>query len=335
MDTRAIADTISVLSAGALCDWLDEHHDLPQPLACRLVSLSLNDVYRVDAGRRRCYLRVYRHDWRTRAEIESELQLVLDLHAAGVPVALPGKRRDGSYVTSLQTAEGGRFGVLWEEAAGASVRDITVEHARHYGRLAASLHAAADRQDRRYARFDLDPHHLIDEPLGHIRAVFGECAAELAELERVAERVRARIAALPRSAPDFGICHGDLHPGNARFDASGTPTLFDFDCCGYGWRAHDLAVFHWNIDLERRPKRWRETRWRAFLRGYREVRPLPEQFAERFPLFLVARMLWLQGLDCSGQSGYPPQWVTPEALRTTIGCIRAWEREFPVLRAEG
>ena len=92
------------------------------------------------------------------------------------------------------------------------------------------------------------------------------------------------IAALPRTAPEFGFCHGDLHPGNVCFAADGRPTLFDFDCAGWGWRSYDLTIFFWNAFGERRPKRWREGRWRAFLRGYQEVRPLDAAEKESLPV---------------------------------------------------
>lgn len=123
-----------------------------------------------------------------------------------------------------------------------------------------------------------------------------------------------------------------MHPGNARFDATGEPTLFDFDCCGYGWRVSDLAVFLWNAHLEKRPKGWREARWRAFLRGYREVRPLDPGALDAVPLFLVARQIWLMGNDCLGRSEWLPQWLTPGWFREMVGFVRDWVAEYPVLQ---
>ena len=141
---------------------------------------------------------------------------------------------------------------------------------------------------------------------------------------------RWRLRAAPWAPPASGLCHGDLHPGNVRFDAAGKPTLFDFDCCGYGWRVYDLAVFHWNIYMERRPTRWRERRWEAFLRGYERVRALPGGLHECLPFFLVARQIWLLGLDAAGKSGYPPQWVHTGMLKQLIGFIHAWDEEYGI-----
>lgn len=311
----------SVLAEEALRDWLSASYDLPAVPECRLVSLSLNDVYQVVAGDVRAYLRVYRHDWRTCDEVDAELALVLALAASDLPVSVPLPFRDGDYVAQLDAAEGARFAVLWSEAPGDDVRDITSAHARRYGRLAAAIHSAADQSTAVYQRRALDSAQLLDAPLAAIRAALPD-GDDLAELERVAEVVRDRLDAFPREGSDYGMCHGDLHPGNVRFAADGTPTLFDFDCCGDGWRGYDLAVFLWNIYGERRPRRWRESRLRAFLSGYAELRALPEGLDTQLPYFLIARQIWLTGLDFAGKSGYPPQWVGPGLLRTALASIR-------------
>jgi Ser/Thr protein kinase RdoA (MazF antagonist) len=325
--TAVFATRSSVLSENALRNWLMATHDLPADASCRLISLSLNDVYQVAAGDRLAYLRIYRHGWRTRDEIDAELTLMLDLAADGIEVAVPRPDRSGAYVQQVAAAEGSRFAVLWTAAPGDDVRDITTEHARRYGRLAAKIHASTDGRSTAYGRGCLNAAHLIDEPLAAIRAAV-PASDDLAALERIADHIRTRLDTLLRDLPDFGLCHGDLHPGNVRFAADGTPTLFDFDCCGYGWRGYDLTVFLWNVYGERRSRRWRESRWRAFRRGYAEIRPLPAVLDELVPIFLTTRQIWLTGLDFAGKSGYPPQWVGSGLLRSTLSTIRGWQAEY-------
>jgi Ser/Thr protein kinase RdoA (MazF antagonist) len=326
----------SVLAPSALGAWAGAAYALPVPVRCRLVSSSVNDTYRLDsAGETCCYLRVARHGWRTRGDLEAELRLVEEIGDRGVPVARPMPRTAGGFLTTFGAPEGNRLVVVFEEAAGENVRDITPAHARAYGRLAARVHAAADAAGGVYPRSHLDPDHLLDGPLAGIRAQMGQLGVRTDELEGIGARVRSRLAGLPRRLPDYGACHGDLHSGNVRFDAAGQPTLFDFDCWGYGWRAYDLAVFLWNSYLERRPKRWRDSRWRAFLRGYEAIRPLPADLHEFLPHFLVARQVWLMGLDCAGSSGWPPQWLDAGWFATMHGLVKGWVEEYPVLREAG
>jgi len=223
--------------------------------------------------------------------------------------------------------------MLYATAHGDDVRDITPAHSRAYGRLAAGIHTATDASGDAFDRFHLDTAHLIDGPLAAIQDRMGnEAPDEIAYLTEIAARIKPRIAALPRTPPEFGICHGDLHPGNVRFDAAGEPTVFDVDCYGPGWRAYDLAVFLWNSYLERRSKTWRASRWNAFLRGYREVAPLSPSSLAAVPLFLVARQIWLMGHDCAGKSGWHPQWIDASWLGAMNGYIRAWTEEYPSLR---
>ena len=321
----------SVLSPSALVVRVLPHYALPEPMLCRLIARGANDTYQVTAAADTFYFRVSIHGWRTRDELEAELALVTDLRGRGLSVAPVVPRADIDVLTSLLAPEGERFAVLFAPAPGESVPDLTTQQARAYGRLAANVHMGADATSRAYRRFDLDERHLLDEPLESIRAAMVNGGEDLIFLEHIAERVRGQLGTLPRTLPEYGLCHGDLHPGNVRFDGAGQPTLFDFDCMGYGWRAYDLTVFLWNAFGEGRTKRWRERRWRAFTRGYREVRPLPEGLDEVVPLFLVARQVWLMGLDCADRSGWPPQWITPEWLRAMVSPIRTWVAEYPIL----
>jgi Ser/Thr protein kinase RdoA (MazF antagonist) len=324
----------SVLAAEALTERVLPAYDLKPPVRCRLISRGLNDTYRVETANGSFYLRVYRHGWRTDAEMEAELALMGDLHHRGLRVSWPVPRIDGSLFGRVRAAEGERQVAFFTAAPGADVRDIRSRHAEAYGRLAASLHATADHDLPGYSRLHLDERHLLDDPLTAIRARMGDvdgCADDLAYLEEVAARVRNGLMTLPRTPPVYGLCHGDLHPGNVRFGDGGEPTLFDFDCCGYGWRAYDLTVFLWNSYLERRPKTWRASRWRAFLRGYGRVRPLTAADLAPMPLFLVARHLWLMGLDCRGQSDWLPQWLTPAWFNEMVKYVRGWIEEYPML----
>ena len=234
-------------------------------------------------------------------------------------------------LTLLSAPEGERFAVLFASAPGQSVRDIAPQQCRAYGRLVAAIHEAADTPLPSYRRFHIDEHHLLDEPLQAVRAVLVDGGEGLTFLERFVDRVRYHLADLPLSSPVYGLCHGDLHPGNVRVTKDGQLTLFDFDCLGYGWRSYDLTVFLWNTYGERRTSQWRERRWRTFLGGYREVRLVPEGLDEEVPLFLVGRQVWLMGLDCADRTGWPPQWITRDWLREMVRPVRDWVATYPIL----
>ena len=322
----------SVFDEAALATWLAAEFDLGEPLRCRLAARSMNDTFRVTTARGELFLRVTPRGWRTRDEIVAELAFILALHEQGVSVASPVPRRDDAMISTLEAPEGERLAVLFAAVPGFEVPDFSIDQSRAYGRLAAQLHDVADAMPEPLARPEIGVESLLDVPLAAIRETFGSDAVDVGDLEAVASRVRAALERLPRTGPTFGMCHGDLHPGNVRFGASGAPALFDFDLAGRGWRIYDLTVFLWNAFGERRPRRWRESRWRGFLSGYQDVRSLHADALAAVPLFLVAREIWLLGADCRGQIGWPVQWLTPRYLKDVADRVRAWEAEYPILK---
>lgn len=133
--------------------------------------------------------------------------------------------------------------VGWGDGDDRAPNRPSLVHCRALGALAADLHNAWDLMQRRVRRFDIDLKHLLDEPLRELEPILQDRPRTCTFVTDVAERIRPRIAALPVMDGAFGLCHGDLTFGNTLFDDTGPPTLIDFDCSGYGWRADELAVF--------------------------------------------------------------------------------------------
>jgi Ser/Thr protein kinase RdoA (MazF antagonist) len=84
--------------------------------------------------------------------------------------------------------------------------------------------------------------------------------------------VRERAVELEVSSFRSGFCHGDLNFSNALREADGEIALYDFEACGYGLLAYDLAVFRWTQQAVGAP----EQAWREFVDGYRALCELPD-----------------------------------------------------------
>jgi Ser/Thr protein kinase RdoA (MazF antagonist) len=143
--------------------------------------------------------------------------------------------------------------------------------------------------------FGLDLKHLIHQPLSAALPFLAHRPDDQLYLKELATRIRARIEAI-RAELEFGFCHGDLHGINAAFDGD-TVTMFDFDCCGMGWRAYDIAVYRWLLEL-----RNIASNWKPFLDAYQALRPLREIDLSAVPFFVAARYIWLLGLHTSNAS---------------------------------
>src|SRR5262249_23657795 len=121
--------------------------------------------------------------------------------------------------------------------------------ARAYGRAVAALHAATDDFSSTHQRFALDLDFLLAKPLDVVQPYLAHRPVDWRSLRALAPAVTERLASLQARGLDRGVCHGDAQGGNAHITPDGTITFFDFDVCGSGWRAYDVAVFFWGAAL--------------------------------------------------------------------------------------
>lgn len=295
--------TYSTLSAEALATDLLPDYALGAIRDCRLHSVGINDTYQVSTEQGECYyLRVYRSRWRSVSDVLFELDALLHLHNKGIAVARPLLRSSGQYFWELNAPEGWRRAVLFTAAPGEEPsyeRDPEAK-AFAYGQSVAKLHRALKDFTSKHARFQIDLEHLVDGPLRHIGPFLSHRPHDWTYLLHLAGIVRQRILELPAGALEQGFCHGDLQGFHHRIADDGTMTFIDFDCCGIGYRAYDLAVFRWCARLEGQEHIW----WEPYLQGYRQQRPLGDLDVQAIPLFVCARYIWHMGLHCENA----PDW---------------------------
>ena len=111
-------------------------------------------------------------------------------------------------------------------------------------------------------------------------------AGERELLLDVRERMHERLTRLSRDPSVYSLIHADMHPGNILVDGDRL-TVIDFDDAGFGWHQYDIAVVltYWQTkpnaaEIER-----------AFLDGYRAVRPLPDDAPTAIPMFRLIRWM--------------------------------------------
>ncbi len=166
--------------------------------------------------------------------------------------------------------------------------------------MGARMHQCADSLAPPYGRACYELEELLDANLTAIGAIMAHRPEDYAIIVRIAEVVKDVVSsALPRRTPEHGVCHGDLHGGDALHSPDGTPVLFDFDSSGLGWRALDIATFEgtsdWmDISPEAGIRRQREVA--QFLEGYASVRELSNGELEVLKLGSAVRHISLMGL---------------------------------------
>lgn len=322
----AFAATDSNLSPGALVEHVLSRYALDAIGRCRLHSRGLNDTYKVETKRGETYyLRVYYAGRRSREAIETEIAMLSHLAQQNVTVSAPLSRTDGAILTPLDCIEGRRWAVLFPAAPGKELRrkKYTDELAARYGETAAAIHCAAESFKGPQRRPALDLELLLEQPLRRVTSAIAHRPQDVAYVEELSERLRRRIR---RAAGlEIGFCHGDFHGGNSG-ESDGSFTIFDFDCCGWGYRAYDLAVFPWGFAVDECTTERVEAMGRSFLAGYMRRRMLADNDIDAIPAFVAIREIWLLGLhlDIGDQFGWG--WINDGYFDHHFKMLREWDK---------
>jgi len=274
--------------------------DLDVNVTATLCNVSENHTYRVDdpATGSRFALRVHRPDYRTVAEIESELDWVDALRADRVVDAPDVVRAtDGARVVSVATSDlGGRNVVLFEWLAGVQPDlddgDAAATQFETLGAISARMHRHA-RRWRPAASFSR-PSWNYECTLGS-RGYWGAWqdglgigAGERRLLDRLDATIAARLRDYGQADARFGLVHADMRLTNLLIDGEQVRVI-DFDDCGFCWYMYDYATTVSFMEDHPRVPELRE----AWVRGYRSVAELDAAAEAELETFVMLRRLLL------------------------------------------
>ena len=124
---------------------------------------------------------------------------------------------------------------------------------------------------------------------------------------------------------EIGFCHGDFHGRNA-CQKDGSFTFYDFDCCGWGYRAYDLAVFPWAFAIRQSATERIEAMGRAFLKGYARRRRVGVIDVDAIPVFVAIRQIWLTGLHIGFGDRFGWGWINDDYFDLQLKVLRDWEK---------
>ncbi len=287
---------------------------------CQLIKGTIRDIYRITAqGGSNFILSVYPHG-RLPAEILAELDVLDLLAAGGILVAPAVRQRTGERLLAIEAPEGIRYAACFEYISGRHLdRQPAPEPARRYGRAIAHIHVLTDVLPQPLARPPVDVAQMIDDPLRVFAAVVTDRPEDVAYLREVAMLLHSRIATLPLELPGFGLVHGDVIPSNAQVTLVGNIAVLDFDFCGNGWRAYDVATYLGEVRF------WSASpaAATAFLTGYDEVRTLLDWEREALPLFEAARHIHALGTPALYVNEWGRAYLSDRMIDILLDSVRA------------
>ncbi len=293
MPLDRMLEHLEILANEALSLW-----DMPQGAVARLINVSENATYLVEApGGYRSILRVHRENYHTRRAIECELAW-LDALGSGGGVETPGYSigKDGRAIqqAGVEGLSAPRFLVLFHFVEGAAP-DESGDMSAGYetlGAIAARCHdhAIGWAQPQPFERLTWDVEAVFGPAptWGNWRDAPEVTGAVRAVLEQVEAMIRTRLDAYGKAPGRFNLIHADMRLANLLVDETGT-RLIDFDDCGHGWLMYDFAASISFIEDDPRIPAFKA----AWLKGYRNLRPLEAEDEAEIDTFIMLRRMAL------------------------------------------
>ena len=274
-------------------------YDLPQSLSVKLVNLSENATYRIDApDGRRFALRIHRDGYHSKAAIASELAWLIDLRQTGVVVTpRPVKGRNGDIIQQIAHPRMPRPRNIvlfeWEDGIEPGIGEDLSEPFEVLGEVTARMHIHT-RQWKRpdwFTRLTWDFETSLgdDKPhWGRWRDGMGVDPAKEKLFGRTVDLIGKRLATYGKGADRFGLIHCDLRLANLLIDGKAVKVI-DFDDCGFGWYMYDAATPVSFYEHEPQVPDLIES-WK---KGYRKVLALPKADEQEIGTFVMLRRLLL------------------------------------------
>jgi len=303
--------THSVVSSECIKRWLAANYDLGSIYLCRLISDGGSDTYEVSAETGHFVARLSPADKTIERQLRYEFALLDHLASRGVRVCRPISSLNGKRAVSLLAPEGSRSLALFPWAPGSQI-ELIPSNWRALGHAPASMHCASLDfvYDEESPDHDLDC--LIDRPLAAIGRWVGSLKDQF---DSIGCWVKSEIGARDLV---WGACHGDAW-ANLSVDDEGNGTLFDFEHCGPGWLAYDIAVVKWGLRYDFAG--FNAELWSAFLSGYSCVRELTDHELESIPVFVVARSIWKIGQLIANADRWGHRALTPQYFSRALRSI--------------
>jgi len=282
----------SQLSAESVGYLVAANYELRASVHCKFYVLGLHDNYLIECGGRKYILRIYRNDWRSPEEALFELELLSYLNDRSAPVAGPVPTITRELALRIESPEGERMAALFYYAEGHAPADaITIDECTMLGRAVANVHDLAETFETTHTRHALDVPYLLDESIAAIEPFIDPDG--LAFLGERQKELHALLPGLRKEAGVYGICTGDINPRNFHISHDKHITLFDFDQCGYGFRAFEIGKFSSSIHSHK----LKHALVGAFMDGYQQVRPISEAEYNVIPYFEMVSVIWVMAIN--------------------------------------
>lgn len=312
---------LAALARAALPEWGLEGAKLTK------VAYRENLTFRVDADGTPYALRIHQGNYRTNAQIQSELDLMTHLDSEGIRTPRVVPTTSGALFTTAAApgVEEPRQVDLFEWIHGKLLRmtgdpisdiDTLADQYVEVGALAARIYNATEKWQKPvgFDRIAWDADGMFGTPgnIGDFRNLRDLPDAQMCLLNDVADKLAGILDAFGKAPDRYGLSQGDFLGENIFVTADGL-RLVDFDDAGDSWCLFDIATAV--FDFIGTPAF--EPCLEATVRGYRQHRDLPDDHLELLPAFILGRLLSYLGW-CAKKTHMPQTAVIRPLLLAAV-----------------
>lgn len=267
-----------------------------QPIKVTPLVHLFNSTFRIDTADGQYVLRINRPHDRSQAEIRSEMIWLAAIRQQ-TPLVVPDPltNQAGELVTRVEVpgVPEARDCVVFRWVDGRFYRkNLGSAALGKVGRFMAQLHNQVQAFNlpegfvRPRLELEGEAGRITQHALKHGRQLLSEEICD--DMMKVVERIRPDIDGLGKDPSVYNLIHADLHQGNYLFKG-GTLRAIDFDDCGWGHFAYDIAITFWYLGQHPALPEMKK----AFLKEYRTVRPFSAEHERLIDSFLALRSLLL------------------------------------------
>lgn len=269
------------LARQALSLWKHDEENLDKQLS--FFRISSNAVYPFGFEGKLFFLRLSPVAEKDENNILCELEFLQFLSSKGLNVNLPVSSEKGKLLEKITFENEDWYACVLEGVLGKRTDDIRLGEQQLFlfGKTLGLLHSYSSQ---------FKPEKPCKSAEDMLTEIEEEIADEEKDILEAFAKLKAEIAALPKTSQTFGVIHGDFQTDNLFYDKKTDKlSIIDFEDLHTNFFAYDVAVSLFELISESKTFLSAKKIQKAFLRGYSESCevPSPEQLSllYRFSLF--------------------------------------------------
>jgi len=311
----------STLSQKELGEFISEKYKLKDNFECKIFRTGVNHTYFMFNKNIKYVIRVYCHKWRTKVEIEQELELLSLLKNHNLSVSFPIADENGNFIQEINAPEGLRYVVLFTFAEGEKMRFMTSETCFAIGSIMAKIHNIT--ATKKIKRINYNSDVLLNKAYNYLNKFFPDNLNEMLYLKQISPNIAKSFAESNLSENQIGIVHLDIWYDNLSVDKENQITIFDFDNCGNGALILDVAYFCKQLFFIESDKKEYEIKVENFLNGYKSERNLSEKEIKLIPEAGASIFVFYLGVQAQ-RFDWSNIFLTENYLKMFVGRIKNW-----------